>query len=93
MAAVDFGDDSEFAATVKAGRFPDPAILDRVVAAHHEQAAGLRAAYNRSYDVHRPRLMQALQGQAGAAQIAEHNANADLWDSDADVYTTSARAV
>lgn len=93
MAAVDFGDDSEFAAAVKAGRWPSPEVLDRVAAAHHQQATALRTAYNTSCDVHRPRLQKALEGQAGVAQFAEHNANVNLWDTHADLYTTSGHAV
>ncbi|UCN13096.1 hypothetical protein LFT50_30795 (plasmid) [Mycobacterium intracellulare subsp. chimaera] len=93
MAAVDFGDDSEFAAAVKAGRWPSPEVLDRVAAAHHQQATALRTAYNTSCDVHRPRLQEALEGQAGDAQLAEHNANVNLWDTHADLYTTSGHAV
>lgn len=93
MAAVDFGDDSAFATAVKSGRWPSPEIFDRVASAHHEQATALRTAYNTSCDAHRPRLREALEGQAGEAQIAEHNANVHLWDTHADLYTTSGHAV
>lgn len=93
MAAVSSGDDSEFAATVKAGRWPSPEILDRLADAHEQQGSTLRTAYNRSCDVHRPRLQEALQGQAGEAQFAAHNANVHLWDTHADLYTESGNAV
>lgn len=93
MAAGSSGGDSEFAATVKAGRWPSPEILDRLADAHEQQGSALRTAYNRSCDVHRPRLQQALQGQAGEAQFAAHNANVHLWDTHADLYTESGNAV
>ncbi|MCV7224794.1 hypothetical protein [Mycolicibacterium komossense] len=93
MPTVASGGDSAFAAAIKAGRWPSPEVFEQVAAAHDQQASALVTAVDTSCAVHRPRLAQALQGQAGDAQIAAHNANIDLWDTHADVYTQSASAV
>ncbi|WP_236723005.1 hypothetical protein, partial [Mycobacterium avium] len=68
---------------VKTGRWPSPEVLDRVADVHEQQAATLRTAGDTSCNVHRPRLKEALQGQAGEAQFAAHNANVHLWDAHA----------
>lgn len=93
VAAVDSGGDSTFATVVKTGRWPSPEVLDRVADVHEQQAATLRTAGDTSCNVHRPRLKEALQGQAGEAQFAAHNANVHLWDAHADLYKTSGDAV
>lgn len=93
VAAVDSGGDSAFATVVKTGRWPSPEVLDRVADVHEQQAATLRTAGDTSCNVHRPRLTEALQGQAGEAQFAAHNANVHLWDAHADLYKTSGDAV
>lgn len=93
MPTVDSGGESAFAATIKEGRWPSPEIFDPVATAYEQQAATLRTAGNTSWAVHRPRLAQALQGQAGDAQIRAHDANIDLWDAHADLYERSASAV
>lgn len=93
MPIVDSGGESAFGATIKEGRWPSPEIFDPVATAYEQQAATLRTAGNTSWAVHRPRLAQALQGQAGDAQIRAHDANIDLWDAHADLYERSASAV
>jgi hypothetical protein len=67
--------------------------LDQLADAHEQQASTLRTAGDTSCNVHRPRLKEALKGQGGTEQIAEHNANIGLWDTHADLYKTSGDAV
>lgn len=93
MPTADSGGESAFATTIKEGRWPSPEVFDPVATAYEQQAATLRTAANTSWAVHRPRLAQALQGQAGDAQIRAHDANINLWDTHAYLYERSANAV
>jgi hypothetical protein len=90
------GDESPFAAAVKGGRFPFGAVieaLEEVAGAHQQQHALLRAAIDVAKDVHRPRLAEALRGQAGDAQLAAFAANTRMWDQHADLYPPAAAGV
>ena len=93
LATVSSGRSSTFAAEVKAGRWPNPEALDQVAEAHEQQATQLRNAGEASYQFTKPHLVQVLVGEAGTAQLAAHDANVDLWDTHADLYEQSGRAV
>src|ERR1700736_3540571 len=90
---MDTGDDTAFAATVNAGRDPSPQHIENLAAAVEQQASVLRTSGDTSCSVHKPRLARALEGQAGEAQIVVHDANVHLWDSHADLYEQSGRAL
>lgn len=87
---------TDFAAAVRAGRYPsdsDLAALDEQASAAAQHAATLGAAATRAAHHHRHRLADALKGAAGDAQVAEVSAQASRWCAHADDHELARTAV
>lgn len=87
---------TDFATAVRAGRYPsdtDLAALDEQASAAAQHAATLGAAATRAAHHHRPRLADALKGDAGDAQVAEVTAQASRWCAHADDHELARTAV
>jgi hypothetical protein len=68
--------DSEFAAAIKAGRWPpNPQAFRDIAAFHHAVADALEAAGDTSKGACRPDFAEALAGLSGAALLATHDRN------------------
>ena len=78
--------ESEFAAAIKAGRWPeaDPEDWLRLKDFHESRAAALNEAADNSRSVYRPRMAESLVGAAGEAQLAAHDHSLTLWHAHAD---------
>lgn len=85
--------ESAFAAAIKTGRWANPEVLERLAGAHHRQYTELWDAANRSLDQHRPRLAEALVGNAGNAMLTAHDENVRLWFQHGDIYKASRDAL
>lgn len=95
MDANGIGSESTLAAAIKAGRYPSSSTLTALEDSG-EALTTQRELLSAAIDEHphfRDRLQSALQGQAGDAALAAHDANRRLWEAHEDLYGPAATAV